>query len=156
MVTFVVNECTGKMENFDVLYSMNAKEEAAPLIGAGVLAQSTDYLTASDISISSDLGYVNRSFSTQKKSAALNAPRYTENPLSITDSDISIADFLDIVNRHFPDILPESVLGHYGHTSRLDGNLGESAMCSMEEDISDEQREFAEIQLKIRDKLLQG
>jgi len=36
----------------------------------------------------------------KKESAALNAPRFTENPLSVTDSAISIADLLDYVNKH--------------------------------------------------------
>lgn len=35
---------------------------------------------------------------------------------------------LDYVNRYFPDILPESVLKHYGYTARPDGELGESAL----------------------------
>lgn len=67
---------------------------------------------------------------TKKESAVLNAPRLTDDPLSITDSTISIARLLDYVNRYFPDVLPESALRHFGHTSRPDGNLGESALYS--------------------------
>lgn len=47
-----------------------------------------------------------------------------------TDSKISISDLLDYVNRYFSDILPEDVLRHYGHVSRPDGKLGESALFS--------------------------
>lgn len=46
----------------------------------------------------------------------------------VTDSTISIAELLDYVNKYFPDILPESVLKHYGYDSRPDGKLGESAL----------------------------
>ena len=60
--------------------------------------------------------------------AALNAPRSTAKPLSVTNSDISIAQLLDFVNKYFPDILPESVLRHYGHTERPKGELGKSAL----------------------------
>ena len=48
----------------------------------------------------------------------------------LTDSTISIADLLNYVNQYFPDILPESVLRHFGHTSRPEGELGKSALYS--------------------------
>ena len=66
----------------------------------------------------------------KKESAALNAPRFTAKPLSVTDSLISIAQLLDFVNSHFPDILPESVLRHYGYDTRPKGKIGESALYS--------------------------
>lgn len=44
--------------------------------------------------------------------AALNAPRSTAMPLSVTNSTINIAQLLDFVNSYFPDILPDSVLRH--------------------------------------------
>ena len=47
-----------------------------------------------------------------------------------TDSEISISDLLDYVNNYFPDILPEDVLKHYGHTKRPEGKIGESALFS--------------------------
>ncbi len=50
---------------------------------------------------------------------------------SPSGSTISIAELLDSVNRYFPDILPEDVLRHYGHTERPAGRLGESALYSM-------------------------
>lgn len=48
----------------------------------------------------------------------------------VTDSTISISELLDYVNDYFPDILPEDVLKHYGHTARPEGKLGESALYS--------------------------
>ena len=45
----------------------------------------------------------------------------------VTDSTISISDLLKYVNKYFPDILPEDVLRHFGHSERPAGKLGESA-----------------------------
>ena len=67
---------------------------------------------------------------TKKESAVLNAPPLTNNSLRITDSTISIAELLDYVNEYFPDILPESVLRHYGYDARPEGKLGENALYS--------------------------
>lgn len=47
-----------------------------------------------------------------------------------TGSTISISNLLDYVNNYFPDILPESVLKHYGYSCRPEGNIGESALFS--------------------------
>ena len=66
----------------------------------------------------------------KKELAALNAPRLTAKPLSVTSSVISISDLLDYVNRYFPDTLPEDVLKHYGYTERPVGELGTNAMYS--------------------------
>lgn len=71
---------------------------------------------------------------TKKESAVLDAPRYAAKPLSVTDSAISIADLLDYVNKHFPDILPEDVLKHYGYDARPDGELGEDALYQRRDD----------------------
>ena len=67
---------------------------------------------------------------TKKESAMLNASRYANDSLSETDSTISIAKLLDFVNKYFPDILPESVLRHYGYDARPDGELGEDVLFS--------------------------
>lgn len=48
----------------------------------------------------------------------------------VTGSVISVAHLLDFVNTYFPDILPESVLRYYGHESRPEGVVGESALFS--------------------------
>lgn len=50
---------------------------------------------------------------------------------SVTDSVISISDLLTYVNRYFPDVLPESVLRHFGHSERPAGKLGEGALFSL-------------------------
>lgn len=47
-----------------------------------------------------------------------------------TGPKISIPNLLDYVNNYFPDILPESVLKHYGYNSRPEGNIGESALLA--------------------------
>ena len=65
----------------------------------------------------------------KKESAAL-LPKITDRSATPTDSVISIAQLLDFVNKYFPDILPESVLRHYGHDSRPEGKIGESALYS--------------------------
>lgn len=67
----------------------------------------------------------------KKELAALNAPRLTAEPLSVTSSTISIEELLNLVNQYFPDILPEEVLKHYGYDSRPDGDLGEDALYKL-------------------------
>lgn len=64
----------------------------------------------------------------KKELAAAQPPRSTAKPLSVTSSTISISDLLDIVNQNFPDILPESVLKHYGYSARPDGDFGENVL----------------------------
>jgi len=54
-----------------------------------------------------------------------------------TGSTISISNLLDYVNNNFPDILPESVLKHYGYSSRPEGNIGESALFSRDVDYAE-------------------
>ena len=63
----------------------------------------------------------------KKSTAVLNAPLVSTPNYRTT---ISIAQLLEFVNEYFPDILPESVLRHYGHTERPEGKLGESALYS--------------------------
>ena len=48
----------------------------------------------------------------------------------VTDSAISIAHLLEFVNNYFPDILPESVLKHFGYDARPEGVLGKDALYS--------------------------
>ena len=66
----------------------------------------------------------------KKEPAALLPRVYGEKSAPSTDSTISIAELLDNVNEYFPDILPEDVLRHFGHESRPEGKLGESALYS--------------------------
>ena len=63
--------------------------------------------------------------SAKKSTVALNAPKVSTPRYRTT---ISIAQLLDLVNRYFPDILPESVLKHFGYDARPDGKFGESVL----------------------------
>ncbi len=63
----------------------------------------------------------------KKESAAL-LPKITDKSATPTDSTISIAELLEYVNRYFPDVLPESVLKHFGHDARPEGTIGEDAL----------------------------
>lgn len=65
-----------------------------------------------------------------KKEPAALLPKITEKSATPTGSKLSIAKLLDIVNELYPDILPEEVLKHYGHTERPAGKIGESALYS--------------------------
>ena len=54
-----------------------------------------------------------------------------------TGSTISISNLLDCVKNYFPDILPESVLKHYGYSSRPEENIGKSALFSRDVNIDE-------------------
>ena len=54
-----------------------------------------------------------------------------------TGPTISISNLLDCVNYYFPDILPESVLKHYGYSSRPEENIGKSALFSRDVNIDE-------------------
>ncbi len=54
-----------------------------------------------------------------------------------TGPTISISNLLDCVNNCFPDILPESVLKHYGYSSKPEGNIGKSALFSRDVNIDE-------------------
>ena len=82
-----------------------------------------------------------KSLNAKREPAVRNAPKLTENPLLVTDSTISIADILEIARRNFPDVLPESVLRHFGIEARPEGELGESALYSRELPLIDRMRE---------------
>uniref|UniRef100_UPI003FEFE681 hypothetical protein n=1 Tax=Eubacterium sp. TaxID=142586 RepID=UPI003FEFE681 len=65
-----------------------------------------------------------------------------------TGSTISISNLLDCVNNYFPDILPESVLKHYGYSSRPEGNIGKSALLSRDVNIDEfDDTDYNEIRL---------
>ncbi len=74
------------------------------------------------------------SINNKKEAVSLNGSDFTDNALSsgLSAPTISISDLLDYVNRYYPDILPEDVLKHYGYKSRPEGNLGESALYSLD------------------------
>ena len=54
-----------------------------------------------------------------------------------TGSAISIFNLLDYVNCYFLDILSESVLKHYGYSSKPEGNIGKSALFSRDVNIDE-------------------
>ncbi len=62
IATFVVNKYTNEVQAIDVLYSVNAKKEAAALIEPDFRSNNDTGLTASNISISKLLDYVNKYF----------------------------------------------------------------------------------------------
>lgn len=117
-----INELTPAKENASGSYV---------LIGAAKATNGELYIVRSIVNqFSNELSSMDvlYAINAKKESAVLNAPRSTENPLSVTDSTISIADLLGYVNQFFPDILPESVLRHYGYDARPDGAIGESVL----------------------------
>ena len=74
----------------------------------------------------------------KKEVAALDEPEFRPiNGTALTTSAISIFNLLDCVNNYFPDILPESVLKHYGYSSRPEGNIGKSALFSRDVDYAE-------------------
>lgn len=60
IVSFVVNRYSNEVQKMDILYSVNAKKEAAALIEPDLLSKNDMGLTASNISISKLLEYVNK------------------------------------------------------------------------------------------------
>lgn len=116
-----INELTPKKDTVDASYVLigaakNAKNE--PYIVQFVVNRASNEVTSVDVLYS---------IGTKKEPAAL-LPEVTGVPATLTGSTISISNLLDYVNRYFPDILPESVLKHYGYTERPSGELGESAL----------------------------
>lgn len=58
---------------------------------------------------------------TKKEAAALRAPRVRNNSLAITASEISVSVPPQVVKGNFPDVLPKSVLRHFGYISHPEG-----------------------------------
>lgn len=73
----------------------------------------------------------------------------------LSDSTISIAQLLEYVNKYFPDILPESVLRHYGYDARPKGELGESALYSTRQTAMKEIRERLQANQVDTDKIIE-
>ena len=71
-----------------------------------------------------------------KKETVGKMPGSHNNVALPTVSTISISNLLDYVNKYFPDVLPENVWKHYGHTARPEGDLGKSALYSDRDDAS--------------------
>lgn len=119
-----VNELVPKLDTVDATYV---------LIGAAKNKNNEPYIVqfvvnrASNEVMSVDVLYA---INAKKEPAAL-LPEITSVPATLTGSNISIADLLAYVNRYFPDVLPESVLRHFGHSERPAGKLGEGALFSL-------------------------
>ena len=121
--SILINELTPAKENADASYI---------LLGAASNAKGNIYIVRSVINRhSNELSTMDvlYALNAKKSTAALNAPLVSTPNYRTT---ISIADLLQIVNSYFPDVLPESVLRHFGYDSRPEGILGESALYSEE------------------------
>ncbi len=121
IVRSVINRFKSELVSMDVLYAINAKTEPTLEIKknrAGAYPQGF----ADDSAI----------LTGSTELAAMKSPRFTAKPVSVTSSTISISDLLEYVNAYFPDVLPESVLRHFGHTSRPEGKIGRDALYSDE------------------------
>ena len=68
------------------------------------------------------------------------SPEVTGKPATLTNPTISISELLGYVNKYFPDILPESVLKHFGHSERPSGELGKSALYSTRDENATDSR----------------
>lgn len=117
-----INELTPKKDTVDASYVLigaakNAKNE--PYIVQFVVNRASNEVTSVDVLYS---------IGTKTEPAGSLSPEITGVPATLTGSTISISSLLDYVNRYFPDILPESVLKHYGYEARPGGELGESAL----------------------------
>ena len=123
--SILINELTPSKEEADASYV---------LIGAAEDTDGNMYVVRSVINRhSNELSTMDvlYAMNAKKGTAALNAPLVSTPNYRTT---ISIAELLEYVNRYFPDVLPESVLRHFGHTSRPQGVIGESALYSEETD----------------------
>ncbi len=74
----------------------------------------------------------------EKGVTGFNTPEVADESAPLTTPTISISDLLDYVNKFYPDILPESVLKHYGYKQRPEGKLGKSALYSFKTDTIEE------------------
>lgn len=114
----------------ELVPSKEEAEKSYVLIGAARNESGELYIVRSVVNrfknelVSMDVLYA---INAKKEPAAL-LPRFTDKAASFSGSVISIAELLDYVNEYFPDILPESVLKHYGHNARPEGELGEYAL----------------------------
>ena len=102
------------------------------LVGAAVSQDGTPYIASFVVNkYSNEVSEIDVLYSANaKKESAAFLPKITENSATPTNSKVSIAQLLDFVNNNFPDILPESVLRHFGYKERPEGKIGESALFS--------------------------
>ena len=117
-----VNELSPRSESIKESYVLvgAARSETGLYVASFVVNQHSNEITSIDVLYAANA----------KKEPAALLPKITEESVTPTGSKISIAKLLDIVNELYPDILPEEVLKHYGHTERPAGKIGESALYS--------------------------
>lgn len=117
-----VNELNPRSESIKESYVLvgAARSEMGLYVASFVVNQHSNEITSIDVLYAANA----------KKEPAALLPKITEESATPTGSKISIAKLLDIVNELYPDILPEEVLKHYGHTKRPAGKIGESALYS--------------------------
>lgn len=116
-----INEVTPSKQEADASYiligvAQNSKGELC--VVRSVINKFSNELDAFDV-----LYAINA----KKSTAVLDAPLVSTPNYRTT---ISIAQLLNFVERYFPDILPESVLRHYGYNERPEGQIGENALYS--------------------------
>lgn len=117
-----VNELNPRSESINESYVLvgAARSEMGLYVASFVVNQHSNEITSIDVLYAANA----------KKEPAALLPKITEKSATPTGSKLSIAKLLDIVNELYPDILPEEVLKHYGHTERPAGKIGESALYS--------------------------
>lgn len=116
-----MNELIPRTENISksyVLVGAAVNENNEPYVVSFVVNRYSNEVSAIDVLYSENA----------KKEPAAFLPKITDESATPTGSAISISDLLEYVNKYFPDILPESVLRHFGHTVRPEGVLGESTL----------------------------
>lgn len=145
-----VNELVPKLDTVDATYV---------LMGAAKNKNNEPYIVqfvvnrASNEVMSVDVLYA---INAKTEPAGSLSPEITGVPATLTGSSISISDLLTYVNRYFPDVLPESVLRHFGHSERPAGKLGEGALFSLKatdstgRNLSEQQQAFFK-DSKVRD-----
>lgn len=123
----------------ELVPARNSADSAYVLIGCSFDSAGNFYVVRSlinsftDTLDSIDVLYA---INTKKESAALNAPRFAVNPLSVTDSKIRIADLLGIVNDKFPEVLSMDVLRHFGKEKRPNSEISDSVVYSIRDSSS--------------------
>lgn len=144
-----VNELNPRSESIKESYVLvgAARSETGFYVASFVVNQHSNEITSIDVLYAANA----------KKEPAALLPKITEESATPTGSKISIAKLLDIVNELYPDILPEDVLKHYGHTERPAGKIGESALYSsrnVRDSVGDLQAELYQLKEQ-RKKLLE-
>lgn len=117
-----INELIPRAETIEKAYSLigiaKGKDNTAyPVLF--VVNRHTNQITSIDVLYS---------LNAKKNQPVLSTQRFALNGTTLTGSIISISNLLEYVNRFFPDILPESVLKHFGHAERPEGSIGKNAL----------------------------